>query len=312
MNTTELLASIKRAAGVPAYQDRFSDTDFLALADEETRTVLLPIITNMREDYLVTFTTETVNAGEQFYPIPERAVAQGIRELKFKIISQQYMINLPYVPIEQQYSTFYAAQPTGYNFQGDQIYIVNPPSQNGDLFIWYVAAPSKLVTAAEVAVIASFPAFNQIEVVSVPAGWGAAETLDLVPLRRSSHMPAASDQGATLVGTTITLTSSVWTAGNPVSSYAKVGDHVARAFETDLVQLPTEANDVLVSAVRVRIHGGLGQVGQKREAQEELDRKIRALMDLLTPRNEGEAPVVVQRNGLLNGRFLRRPNIMRG
>lgn len=312
MNTTELLASIKRAAGVPAYQDRFSDADFLALADEETRTVLLPIITNMREDYLVTFTTEPVAAGEQFFPIPERAVAQGIRELKFKIIAQNYMINLPYVPIEQQYATFYAAQPTGYNFQGDQIYIVNPPSQTGDLFIWYVAAPSKLVTAAEVAVVASLPAFNQVELVSVPSGWGAAETLDLIPKRRSSHMPTAADQTSTRVGTTVTLTSTAWSVSNPVSDYLKVGDHVARAFETDLVQLPTEAHDVLVSAVRVRIHGGLGQVAQKKEAQEELDRKTRALMDLLTPRNEGEAPVVVQRNGLLNGRFLRRPNIMRG
>jgi hypothetical protein len=156
MNTTELLASIKRAAGVPAYQDRFSDADFLALADEETRTILLPIITNMREDYLVTFTTEPVGSGEQLFPVPERAVAQGIRELKFKINQQNYMINLPYVPIEQQYSTFYAASPVGYNFQGDQIYIVNPPSTTGDLYIWYVAAPSKLVTAAEVAVVVSF------------------------------------------------------------------------------------------------------------------------------------------------------------
>jgi len=312
MNTTELLAAIKRAAGIPAYQVRFSDLDILSLADEETRTILLPMITNMREDYLVAFTSIPVAANEQAFPIPERAVAQTIRELKFQIVSQKYVINLPYVPIEQQYSSFYAAQPVGYNFQGDDIYIVNPPSVPGNLFVWYVMRPGTLVESTAVATVATIPTDNTLTVSGLPTAWGAAEIIDVIPKRNGSHIPLIMDASVTIAGVTLTFDPLTYDATNPLSGILGVGDQIALAGQTALVQLPTETQDVLVQAVKARIHQGLGQEQQHAAALQELDRKIRSTMDLLAPRNEGECPKVVHRNGMLNGRFIRRPNIMRG
>lgn len=312
MNTTELLTAIKRAAGIPAYQVRFSDSDILSLGDEETRTVLLPMVTNMREDYLVAFTSIPVAAGEQAFPIPERAVAQSLRELKFRITGQNYVINLPYIPIEQQYSSFYAAQPVGYNFQGDDIYIINPPATPGSLFVWYVMRPSKLVESTAVATVVTIPTDNTVTVSGLPSAWGAAATVDGIPKRNGSHIPKFMDEDVNIAGVTLTFDPTVFNSTNRMSDILVVGDHIALAGETDLVQLPTETQDVLVQAVKARIHQGLGQEQQHAAALQELDRKIKSAMDLLAPRNEGEAPKVVHRNGMLNGRFIRRPNIMRG
>lgn len=312
MNTTELLTAIKRAAGIPAYQVRFSDPDLLSLADEETRTIILPMVTSMREDYLVAFTSIPVAAGQQAFPIPERAVAQSLRELKFRITGQNYVINLPYIPIEQQYSSFYAAQPVGYNFQGDDIYIINPPATPGLLFCWYVMRPGLLVESTAVATVATFPTDNTMTVTGLPSAWGAAAIVDAIPKRNGSHIPKIMDASVTIAGVTLTFDPLVYTATNKLSDLLVVGDHIALAGQTDLVQLPTETQDVLVQAVKARVHQGLGQEQQHAAALQELDRKIRSAMDLLAPRNEGECPKVVHRNGMLNGRFIRRPNIMRG
>lgn len=312
MNTLELLTAIKRAAGVPAYQVRFSDTDFLSLADEETRTIILPMVTNMREDYLVAFAQITVAQGVQAYPVPERAVAQSLRELKFQITGQNYVIDLPYVPIEQQYSSFYSAQPVGYNFQGDDIYIINPPSTAGKLFCWYVMRPGTLVESTSVATVLTIPTDNTVTVSGLPTAWGAAAIVDGIPKRNGSHIPKIMDAAVTIAGVTLTFDPTIYNATNRMSDLLVVGDHIALAGQTDLVQLPTETQDVLVQAVKARIHQGLGQEQQHAAALQELDRKIRSAMDLLAPRNEGATAKVVHRNGMLNGRFIRRPNIMRG
>src|SRR5688500_12240627 len=81
MTSEELIDSVKRRASIPESQATFIDTDFLAMADEETSIGLVPSILSFHEEYFV-YTEDVALVDEQLaYAIPYRAIGNRLRDL---------------------------------------------------------------------------------------------------------------------------------------------------------------------------------------------------------------------------------------
>jgi len=84
MNTSEFIVACQRAIGVPTYQGRFSDDDFLALANEEMRLTVVPLMTSARREHAVVTKEQTLTVGTDAYRIPERAAARALRDVFYQ------------------------------------------------------------------------------------------------------------------------------------------------------------------------------------------------------------------------------------
>ena len=103
MDTTSFLAAVDRAITVPNYQPRFSQTDILALANEEQSSMIVPMIVALREEFFVFREEIAVNAGDTGFRIPERAIGRTLREIQYNNTGGGMVYDLPRISIEDSY-----------------------------------------------------------------------------------------------------------------------------------------------------------------------------------------------------------------
>ena len=69
VDTTYFLDAVKRAVTIPSSQIRFSNTDILRFADEETEAVIVPAITSARLEFFVKYVDQALIANQAEYKI---------------------------------------------------------------------------------------------------------------------------------------------------------------------------------------------------------------------------------------------------
>lgn len=81
-----LISRIKNRASIPAQQERFTDSYFVDLIKEELESTVIPYICGLNEEFFVirdSITFDTYSTyPEGYLPIPRRAFARGVRQLK--------------------------------------------------------------------------------------------------------------------------------------------------------------------------------------------------------------------------------------
>ena len=303
MNTAELLASIKRGVAIPANQNRYTDVDILAMANEETQTKLLPVLMSLRQEYLVRKDTVAIVAGQFAYPIPYRAVGRTLRDVLF--ITGNTLASLPYIqPEDAQYysnNAYSTGTPTGFYFEGDNVIVIPTPNSTvGSLVLKYALRCSALTdisTAGQITAINTTG--NYVTVASMPSILTIGANADFIQ-GKSGNTIIAMDQ-------TITNISSTNIYFTSLPSTLAIGDWVSLAETSPVVQLPQEMHQVLAQAVECRLLEGLGDFEGLQASSAKLAEKTVAMLSLLTPRIQGEQIKIIQRNGLLNrGTSLRR------
>lgn len=293
MNADELLVSVKRATAVPANQTRFSDTDMLALADEETQTRLLPMLTELRNEYLVRREETPLVAGQTVYPIPYRAIGRTLRSVVIEKPGLQ-PDTLPYVQPEDAGSV----SQVGFFLRADKI-VLTSAQTGGTLALYYELRPSRLVPLSSCARITSFSMTDAV-VASVPATIVTGSVVDVVEAR-SGHSLLGQDVPVTNVaGVTLTLA---------VPSGVVVGDFIAPAETSPVIMLPPEMHQVLAQAVAVRVLEGIGDFEALSSHQARLVEKMTAVRSLLTPRVRGAAHVILNTNTFFNRNSSRSRNL---
>ena len=70
MDTTELLASIKRRANIPDNQNTYTNADLLAMANEELIAHVVPFFMGLHEDHLLFEEDVALVASQSDYKIP--------------------------------------------------------------------------------------------------------------------------------------------------------------------------------------------------------------------------------------------------
>jgi hypothetical protein len=283
--TQNLLDAIEKRSFMPSNQNTFTTAEQLLMADEEARTLVVPEILKLREDYLTVSLDYTTTASEQTYEIPPRSSGLTVREIHL-LNSNNDVKDLSRTEIDR-IKTYATGTPDSFYIQGNQIYLYPSPSAGGDtLRVYYPLRPSSFVQTTETAIITSIDTDNSIITCSggVPSAWATGDIFDL-KRDNGGQESWALDQTSTLVsGTSITFAS--------LPSDLAVGDYVSLAGETSLVQFPAEYRDILAQAVATTMLTSMSAPGSDR-AMKRLESMILGAREAFDNRTPGENRVVI-------------------
>jgi hypothetical protein len=300
MDTTAFLAAVDRAITVPNYQPRFSQSDILALANEEQQSLVVPMIVALREEFFVFRDTLSITAGDYGFRIPERAIGRTLREIQYRNQTGGTLVyDLPRIAIEDSYrfTNLGSGTPNGFMIEGDTIRLLPTPSSDGEVILYTLRKPNSLVLNSRTAVVTAVGT-NTITLSKVPANLTIGSKIDVTDNKPSYPLVYKDLTITNISGLVLTVSGFTGTALSGVD----VDDVVSTALETSIVQLPDEAAVVLIHATAVRVLEALSIPDQMKIAEEKLQQKIRACREILAPRVEGSVPKVIQRDGLLRGR----------
>jgi hypothetical protein len=298
MDTTQLLSAIKRRAYIPAAGSQFSDTQILAIADEASTEVALPLVLSAREGFLeLVEPIELVN-GTAAYDLPDRATGGSILWVRYLDSNNpSYTFEIPHADEKEmtQYPQVgYPPSGAVWYFFGDQIVLAPPPSlSTGQLIVNYTARPNALVPVASALTIVSMPAGAFVlSGTAASIGISTGTVIDIVGASRS-HMWSIIGATATVDGvdpTKITIS-----GGEGVENYA-VGDYVCLAKQTPVPQFPDEVHTFIVLETARRLCLAMRSPMAGALAAEVQDMRTR-IADLVSPRAVKSSKRAINRTG---------------
>jgi len=282
MLTTDLLEDIKANSFAPEGQTTFTDEQLLKVADNETKTKIVPALLKVREEYLITHKDYAITAGKAAYPLPERSVGLQVRDVHF-IDGNQVIPDVPRTEPERINTTAQGTPESFYLKQNDVILFPTPSSTTRTLRLLFPLRPSALVLptlAARVTVING----TVITVDTIPDTWVTGNIFDFIK-QDGGHECLAIDETATLIsGSDITFAA--------VPSTLRVGDYISLQGTSPLVQLPADLVPVLSQGAAAKVLENMNQSGAG-AARKEFKEMLETGIGLLTPRTVGEPRVIV-------------------
>lgn len=303
MDSTTLLSSLQRAITVPTYQPRFSNDDLFALLNEEQVSKVVPEITSIREEFFVVRITETIVSDQYKINIPERAIGRSLRQVNW-LLQDGTEMSLSRRKLEDvnAYGTS-TETPSDFVVIGDQIWLQPKVQNGGTLILYYMQKPSIIVPVAQTATITAV-GVDSVTVSKIPTNITSSVLCDITKYKPGYTTPYIDLSITNITGTTITFAG--FSVADPIIGVV-AGDSVSVAGTTSIVQLPEEAHNYLVQCAAMRVLEALAVPDQLAICREQVQVKVRALREQLTPRVEGATlKVLNQFNLLRNGRVYRR------
>lgn len=295
------LEGLKRRVTVPANQVLIGDSGFFQLSQDVTRDKMVSLLLSINQNYFVYEDTDPLVAEQAAYDIPYRSIGRTLRDLKLRNVSDTSSIrDMALIALEDAHMFPSSGDPTGFYFRGDKIVLVSTPTSTGwELLRYYDLQPSQLVKTTDAALITGISS-NVVTCSSVPTTMLSAVDVDFVKGR----------QGCSTVGMDVAISS---VAGNQITFASagvlpdnlSVGDYIALAQQTPVLQLPDEAHPLLETLTAARICHAIGDFDGASVLKEEAKEQQRDLLKLLSPRIEGEPTKIVNRRGLLRGQGFR-------
>lgn len=284
--TTALIANIRRRAFLPAGQG-LTTSDILDYATAELRSTIPAFLKNIREEFLVTSVALPVTSSTIAAPV--RAVGAAFRQISW--VQPGGSCTFPLDRIEPfhagQYSVVSGSNPVGFMFQGNNIVLL-PPFTTGTILLSYMQRPGELIVPSSAGLITAInTGTGQVTLSAAPTTFTSTSPYDLIS-SNPNFVTLAIDQTASVSGNVLTFAS--------LPSGLGVGDYIARAGQTPIPQIPPELMDLLAQATAKTIAQAQGseRYGQ---IQKGLDDLKQQMADLLSPRSDGNARVILRRGG---------------
>jgi hypothetical protein len=317
LTTSEMLKSIKRRALVPDNQNTFTDQDFIDLMNEEMMIGLVPSVLQTKEEYFIYREMTPIIPNKSHYPIPERALANKLREICFidtitGPIQNEY--EMTQIAIDDRYTGLYSG--TGSNdftgfrrfyLMGSDI-VLHPtvgPAAYGGLAFYYYLRPNTLVKDSAVAIISNINRITgDITLHSIPTGYAIAIPGTNNESVKYDFIKSKSPHNVLKINITITsLNSSAKVVNvNPsdIPVDLEIGDYFALAGQSCIPNVPTELHSVLAQRVAQRILEAMGDTEGLNNATNKINEMEAKMSSMLDNRVEG-APRKVVNRALMTG-----------
>lgn len=282
--TAKLLAGIARRSFAPTGQVTYSTTELLEMADEELKTLILPSIMKVREEFFVFRKDYAITASKSDYSIPARSIGMVIREVQI-VNSAGSATDLRRIEPEQVLS-YSEGSPNSFYLKNNQICLYPTPASTTDtLRVSFFLRPGELITVADSGVISAInTGTNTVTVTTIPSTFVTGDTFDFVK-KDGAHEYIDIEYVSTLVsGTDIQFSA--------LPSTLAVGDYICLTGYSPLVQLPPDYQPILAQAVAVQVLESMNQTGSEKAAQK-LMALLKTAEELITPRVQGEDRVVL-------------------
>lgn len=275
--SSNLLSSINRRSYAPTGQATFTQAEILEIADEETKTTIVPNIMAVREEFFVFYKRYTIVAGTGAYRIPPRAIGLVAREIQIQ--NGNSATDLPKINPEEVLDYGQGSVDSFYMVNNNIVLYRVPTNSGASLVVPYFLRPGKLVLPAEAAVISAIDTnTNVLTVASIPDSWVTGNRFDLIR-QDGGHECVDIDLTSTLVsGTDITFSS--------LPASLQVGDYIALSGETPVVQLPPDYHPILAQAVAFQILDDMNQPGAEK-AGKKLEKMLESVQTMISPRVQG-------------------------
>lgn len=282
----DLIRAAKRRGFIPTAQGAYTNADFLAAADEEIRSYILPLIRRTQEDYSLQQQDYTVTQGAQ-YRIPYRAVMSTLRGV-YPLDAQGNIIPCPRVDPDDLADVAW-----GLYILGNVVFLLNSTgwANPAKLRALYFIRPSSLVLASGAAQVTDFDADTKTITISTPpAGYAGNTSWDIVRGRPGFELLGFDLPGA-LLGSTLTM-------GGPLPSDLALGDWVCLPEQTPIPQIPAELHPLLAERVAAAFLRSQGDKEGYAASKAEQSRLEADALVLLSQRIGGEVRKVINRGGL--------------
>jgi hypothetical protein len=274
--STGLIAQIKRRALIPTSQNLFTDSDLIAMLNEELQNRVIPYILAVREDYFLTYNEYTQNGSTTEIDIPKNAIGNKINQVNIYTASSDdsFFASVPRLTVSQ-INDYYG----GYYIQGSKIKIFPQAITSGQLRIYYYRRPSEIVATSRTAIISTVNTNTSIVCsTNLPANITTGSNIDIV----SNEQPwdtIAERTAGTVLNATLDLTD---------TTDIETGFYVASRGESPFAQIPQDTIPLLIQAVVVRMMEYMGdtnglQAALLTYAQMESDNR-----NLITPRVDAQ------------------------
>lgn len=304
----ELIKSVKMRASVPTSQNRFKDEDFLRFANEEMSLGLVPSILRNHEDYFLISEDVLLESNKTKYAIPYRAIGNKLREVSF-IDSNGQAYEMTRVGIGDV--PFYSTQSGGpnvyaYYVSNNEICLVpEQASIPSGVFLRmsYYIRPNSLVLLKNVAVISGIDRITGVIALSqLPEDFSVSMLLDLIQIKSPHRCLKLEVQPVSINSTSKTITLNI--ADIPDS--LAVGDHIAKATESAIPQVPSDMHMILAHRVATRLMEAMGDTEGLQNANQKLAELEQQTTTLIDNRVEDAPQKVVNRHSLLRTGLFRR------
>jgi hypothetical protein len=289
VDSTALIASVKRRASVPTTQATVTTTDLLTICDEETLSYISPLMRASREDYGISNFELPLTAGVLSYRLPARAMAGVLRKV-VAIQTTGQITNLPRI----DYAQLAYVDGPGFTLEGNTVFLVisDPalvPSMGTTLRLTYYQRPSSLVLPSAVATVLSVTgATNTVTLTGTPPGTFLTTSRYDFVRQDSPYETLGIDFVASGVGSSM-----VFTEALPADMRA--GDFVCLANQTPVPQIPLELHPLLAQSAAVSVLAAVGDLEGRQAETARLAKMEADARALIAQRVDGEPVRIVNR-----------------
>lgn len=295
--TTEIIESLKMRGLIPENSEKtFSADELIRFMDEELRTVIVPKIMTVRENFFLSYYDQTLVANQTRYNIHPRAIGMKIKLLFWLDQNGQTRQKLSLTDVDELTTNNWWAitgNPGMYYFQDNFVEILPIPTQGiqGSLRQYFFMRRNQLIASSSAGQIVDISGLN-VEINNTPTNFTASVEYDFVK-GQPGFQNLAIDQTPTGVsGTVFTF--------SELPEGLAVGDWLCLAGTSPIPQVPLEIFPVIsqttvaVALMAMNDRAGADEAFKKRN--EMMDQS----MLLVGTRAENNAKVIVSNTNIGN------------
>jgi hypothetical protein len=301
VNTTELIAAVRVAGGLPSVDVTYTGARVLVELSEAQVEFFTRMPVESREGYLLKQYTVPTVAAQPYYRLPRRSVMQTAERVEiFESGRWQPLGRLTTVEASA-YSGTESGPPDAYTVRGDSLQLFPTPSGVLTLRIHYYLRPSTLVLPQDDAEGEAEGVKGLIEAIAKVDASTWTLTLNDDP---DDQLTAAAVAEGDLVDIVRSDTGDVvavdlvrtGTGVTGDASLAQVGDYLRAAGQSEWPQLPVDLHRTLADATAavIQLGKGMDPAALASKVQSDLER----LFGIANPRVKDSPGVIVGRSGL--------------
>lgn len=295
-------------ASVPTSQNRFKDEDFLRFANEEMSLGLVPSILRNHEDYFLISEDIPLVSSRTKYAIPYRAIGNKLREVSY-IDSNGQTYEMTRIGIgDVPFYTYQSGSPNIYAYYVSNNEICLVPEQDAvptgvSLRMSYYIRPNSLVLLKNVAIITGIDRNSGVISLSqLPEDFNVSLLMDLIQVKSPHRCLKLEVQPVSVNSTSKTITLNI--ADIPFN--LSIGDHIAKATESAIPQVPSDMHMILAHRVATRLMEAMGDTEGLQNANQKLAELEQQTTTLIDNRVEDAPAKVVNRHSILRTGLFRR------
>lgn len=319
LSTCDLIETSLRRAMIPSDQATFTCCDIIDIMNEELGIHVLPMVLRAHEEYYVVDEDVPLVTCQFRYKIPYRASGNKLRDVQY-VDSSGTAYEMTRISIEDrptyQCGYYTSGQLIPFYLQNDNVVLLNDRANNGNLRMSYYLRPNDLVADERAAVITSICTgccTTTFTVNPFPTHFSCTSVFDFVQGKSPNKITAFDRAVCSFDSAAQTITfanSQLKTvdlfSGTPMALTFSVGDHILKAEETIIPQLPAELQPILAQRTAVKMLEALGDFEGLKMAQNELERMEHNAMSLIDNRVEGAPQKIVNKHGTLRSSLNRK------